>query len=134
MHEIAKLDRKGLREFGLLTGAIIAVLFGLVLPLLRGHGTPILPWIISSVLGLLALLLPQSLAPIYQIWMRIGLILGWINSRIILGITFFVVVTPMSVIMRFLNRDPLSRQFEAQLTTYRISSKIRTQQSMEKPY
>jgi predicted membrane protein len=134
MHEIAKLDRKGLREFGLLTGTIIAILFGLVLPLIRGHDLFVIPWIIGGVLGVLALFLPQSLAPIYQVWMRIGLVLGWINSRIILGIIFFVVVTPMSVMMRVLRCDPMTRKFEAQLATYRVPSQIKNRKSMEKPY
>ncbi len=70
-HEIPKLDKKGLREFGLLTGAIIALLFGLILPLLWGHNLPLVPWTIAGVLVSLAWFIPNSLSPIYQGWMRV---------------------------------------------------------------
>jgi hypothetical protein len=133
-HEIPKLDKKGLREFGLLTGGIIALLFGLILPLLWGHNLPLIPWIIAGVLMSLGLVIPNSLAPIYQGWMRVGQVLAWINSRIILGIIFFIIVTPMALIMRIIKRDPLNRKFEFRLETYRISSQIKNKVSMEKPY
>ncbi|MBE9116973.1 sxtJ [Lusitaniella coriacea LEGE 07157] len=134
MHDIPQLDRKGLRNFGLLTGIIIAVLFGFLLPLLRGHGLLLIPWIIGGVLGLFALIIPNALAPVYRVWMRIGLVLGWINSRIILGIIFFLVVTPMGFVMRLFSRDPMTRKIETQLETYRVPSQIRERKSMEKPY
>ena len=133
-YEIPTLDKKGLREFGLLTGGIIALLFGLILPLLWGHSLPLIPWIIAGVLGSLALLIPQSLAPIYQGWMRVAQVLAWVNSRIILGIIFFIIVTPMGLIMKIMKRDPLQRKFEFRLESYRVSSQIKNKLSMEKPY
>lgn len=133
-HEIPKLDKKGLREFGLLTGIIIALLFGLILPLLWGHNLPLVPWILSIVLGSLALLIPKALSPIYQVWMRIAQVLAWVNSRVILGIIFFVLVTPMALIMKLLKRDPLTRKFEFRRESYRVSSQIKNKLSMEKPY
>lgn len=134
MNEQKKLTIKELREFGLLTGAIIAGLFGLIIPLIRGHVLPIIPWIIAAVLGSLAIILPKSLDPVYRIWMKIGLALGWVNSRIILSIIFFIMVTPMAFIMKLLQRDTMARKFDFQLETYRISSKVHSHSSMEKPY
>ena len=133
-HEIPKLDKKGLCNFGLLTGTIIAVLFGLILPLLWGHGLPILPWIIGGVFYGLALIIPQSLDPIHYGWMRVGQVLGRVNSCIILGLIFFVMLTPMALVMRLINRDTMTRKFDFELETYRVSSKIRNTVSMEKPY
>ncbi|MGK7953884.1 MAG: SxtJ family membrane protein [Crocosphaera sp.] len=133
-HEIPKLDKKGLGDFGLLTGAIIALSFGLIIPLLWGHDLPLTPWIISGVLVSLSLSIPQSLAPVYQGWMRIAQVLAWINNRLILGIIFFIIVTPMGLIMKIIKRDPLKRKFEFKLETYRISSQIKKKLSMEKPY
>jgi hypothetical protein len=48
--EIKKLDKKGLRDFGLLIGGLIAVIFGLAVPLLRRHSLPWQPWAVGSVL------------------------------------------------------------------------------------
>ena len=132
--EIPKLDKKGLREFGLIRGGFIALLFGLLLPLLWGHQLPLIPWIIAIVLVILSLLIPQSLAPIYQGWMRVSQVLAWVNNRLILGIIFFIIVTPMALIMKIIKRDPLKRKFEFRLGTYRVSSQIKNKLSMEKPY
>ena len=132
--EIPKLDKKGLREFGLMTGGFIALLFGLLLPLLWGHDLPLIPWIIAGSLAFLSLFIPQSLAPIYQGWMKVAQVLAWVNNRLILGLIFFIIVTPMALIMKIIKRDPLTRQFEFRLETYRVSSKIKNKLSMEKPY
>lgn len=133
--EIPQLDKKGLREFGLVTGGIVAGLFGLLLPFIFRHALPAWPWIVATVLASLAVLSPRSLAPIYQVWMRIGLVLGFINTRIILGIMFYGVFVPMGLVMRVLfKRDPMNREVKQNLATYRIPSLDRPSKSMEKPY
>lgn len=134
MSDNKKLTIKELREFGFLTGGIIAGLFGLILPLIKGHSLPIIPWIIAIVLAGLAIFLPKSLDPVYGIWMKIGLALGWVNSRIILSIVFFIILTPMALIMKLLKRDTMARSFDFQVESYRVSSKIYPSSGMEKPY
>lgn len=134
MHKIPKLDKKGLREFGLTGGAILAVVFGLLLPLLRGHALPVWPWAAAGIFWVWALLAPATLNPVYQVWMRIGLALGWVETRIILGAVFYGLILPMGLIMRLLNRDSMARRFEPSLNTYRIPSTSRTRESMEKPF
>ncbi|MEL4894847.1 SxtJ family membrane protein [Crocosphaera sp. Alani8] len=133
-YKIPRLDKKGLREFGLIIGGMIAILFGLLIPSLWGHSLPLIPWIIAGVLVTFSLFIPQSLAPIYQGWMRVSQVLAWLNSRLILGLIFFIIVTPMSLIMKIIKRDPLNRKWEFSLETYRASSQIRKKLSMEKPY
>jgi len=134
MQENNKPTTKTLREFGCLVGGIGAGLFGAVLPLLKGHALPWQPCLIGSILAALGLVLPQSLVPIYRLWMKLGLMLGWINSRIILSIVFFVIITPMGLLMKLLNRDTMNRQWELQRSTYRIPSRDRAITQMEKPY
>jgi hypothetical protein len=134
MNDHKKLTIKELQEFGLLTGGIIAGLFGLILPLIQGHSLPIIPWIIAITLVGLAIILPKSLDPVYQVWMKIGLYIGWLESRIVLSIVFFIILTPMALIMKLFNRDTMARKFDFQGETYRISSKINPRSGMEKPY
>jgi len=62
--------------------------------LLRGDAPRLWALIISGILMALALLLPSILKPIYHVWMRIGAILGWVNTRIILAIGFFLGLFP----------------------------------------
>ena len=79
-----ELKHTELRSFGVVTGAIMAILFGVVLPWLLGHAFPWWPWVVGGVLVLSALVFPAGLRPVYRIWMTFGHALGWINTRIIL--------------------------------------------------
>ena len=88
-HPIPELDRKGLREFGLVTGAIVAGLFGLFFPWLLETGLPAWPWAVGGGLGLWALVAPASLRPVYRTWMRLGLALSRITTPLILGVVFY---------------------------------------------
>jgi hypothetical protein len=133
MHEIAELDSRGLRNFGLTTGAIVVGLFGMLLPWLLSHQWSLWPWILAAALWIPALLFPKFLKPIYWGWMKFGAVLGFINKRIILGLFFFVVMAPFGVIMRLFGYDPLRRRSEAQ-ATYRVPSKNQPTKNMEKPY
>lgn len=132
-YKIPKLNRKELRRFGLLTGTIISGLFGLVMPLILGDKLPLTPWIITGVMYGLATFIPQSLDPIYNNWMKVTQVLAWINTRIILGLIFFLIVTPMAFIMQLFNRDTM-KKINYSLETYRISSFFKEKNSMEKPY
>ena len=134
MHQITELDKKGLREFGLIGGAIVAILFGLGLPITRHHSLSILPWRIAGVLWIWALVAPATLNLVYQIWMRIGLVLGWIQIRVILGVVFYIIIVPMGLMKRLLNQDSWARGFQSNLPTYRQSSRIKTKETMEKPF
>ena len=134
MHEIKRLDAKGLREFGLITGAIVAGLFGLFLPWLFDFGVPFWPWILAAVLGLWALIAPATLEPVYRVWMRIGLLLGSVTTPLILGAAFFVVVLPTGVVMRLLGHDPMARKLRDDARTYRVPSRRIEAKNLEKPF
>lgn len=133
-HEIPKLDQKGLRQFGLLTGGIIAGLFGLLIPVLRQHALPLWPWIVAGILATWALVAPASLNPVYKAWMRFGQLLGAIETPIILGIVFYLIVLPMGLIRRWLSDDPMQRKLDRHQETYRVQSKLRPKVSMERPF
>ena len=134
MEAIVKLDKKGLRDFGLIFGLMIALVFGIVGPLLWRHALPLWPWIAAVIFWVWALLAPQTLNPVYQVWMRIGLVLGWINTRLILGIIFYLILTPMGIIRRSMGRDPMGREWKRHVESYSIPSQMRTRESMERPF
>ena len=101
------IQQKTLREFGLIIGLLIPFLIGWVLPILGGH--PLRLWTIGIGIPflILAILRPILLLYPYRAWMKLGFILGWVNSRIILGLVFLIVLQPIALIMRFLGHDPL---------------------------
>jgi hypothetical protein len=133
-HVIPELDARGLRRFALTTGAIVALLFGLVLPYLLDFGYPIWPWVLAAILVLWGLIAPSSLNPVYKGWMRFGLLLNRIVSPIVLGIVFFGMVTPIGVTMRLLGKNPLAHGKGAQRDSFRVPSRERDRKHLERPY
>lgn len=123
MSAIEQLDRKGLRKFGLVTGAIFLVLFGFILPWIFGHRLPDWPWYIAGALWILALLSPNLFKSVYTAWMRFGMVVGWINTRIILGILFYIPFTPAGLLLKVLCVDAMQRKLDAGIRIYRVESK-----------
>ncbi len=103
------ITKKQLREFGILIGFGFPILIGWLLPLFFGH--EFRAWTLwIGVPGLtLGLTIPRLLHFPYKIWMALGHALGWVNSHIILGLVFIVVLLPIAVIMRIIGYDPLRR-------------------------
>lgn len=96
-----------LREFGLLIGFGIPLLFGLFLPLIAGHQFRIWTLYIGIPTLIIGFVKPRLLINIYNGWIKLGYILGWINSRIILAIVFILVLQPIAIIMKLVGHDPL---------------------------
>ncbi len=133
-HPIPQLDRAGLRRFGLSTGALLALIFGLFLPWILSLRFPLWPWIAGGALSLWALLAPQTLDLVYRAWMRFGLVMGAIMNRVILALVFFAVMLPLGLVLRLTGHDPLARRFDPEAKSYRVPSRVRPDSSMEKPY
>jgi Kef-type K+ transport system membrane component KefB len=133
-HDIPDLDRKGLRHFGFTTGAIVAVLFGLLFPWLLERALPLWPWILGGVLSVWALLAPSSLRPVYRVWMRFGLLMSRITTPLILGIVFFIVITPIAIIRSLLGKDSLARHLDEASPSYRVESRKAARTNLEKPF
>lgn len=112
-------DNKRLRSFGLLVGGVFAVIG--VWPLVIHRAEP--RWwalILAVVLVLPGLIYPRSLYWPHKGWMTVGHVLGWVNTRIILGIVFFGIVTPIGIIRRMLGKDSMGRRTRPELDTYRV--------------
>lgn len=102
---------KKLREFGFLVGLGIPLLIGWILPLFTGHNFRIWTIYIGIPLIVLGFLKPKLLYYPYRLWMKLGEYLGWINSRIILGIVFIVILNPIAFIMKLFKYDPLRKKW-----------------------
>ncbi len=130
-----KSSKQELRQFGYLMGGMVALLFGLFLPWVLKQQLPTWPWIVTLIFLTLALLLPVSLKPVYLLWMKFGQLMGWINTRIILGLVFVVIFSPVGLLMRLIRHDPLQRRLLPEATSYRIEAKQSIcGHHMENPY
>ena len=116
------ITKKQLREFGFLVGFGFPILIGWLLPSITGHGFRAWTLWVGSPSFILGLAAPRLLHYPYKGWMALGHTLGWINSHIILGLVFIVVLQPIAYIMRLTGYDPLRRRRKGE-ATYRESYK-----------
>lgn len=133
-HDIPELDPKGLRQFAFTTGAIVVVLFGLALPWVFGFDYPRWPWILAAVLFVWGVVAPATLRPVYRGWMRFGLFMNKIVTPLILGIVYYLVITPLATVMRLRGRDPMARELSKDVDSYRLESSRNPVEKMERPY
>jgi hypothetical protein len=129
----SEITKKQLRSFGLTVGGVFAVI-GLWPVIVRG-GDPRWWFLVLAAL----LLVPAAIAPgvltwPYKRWMELGHLLGWLNTRIILGVIFFLVVTPIGLIRRWLGKDPMGRRFRPDLDSYRIPRQPRPASHLKNQY
>ena len=101
------ISKKILREFGFLIGFAFPFLIGWLIPILGGHSFRFWTLWISIPSLILAISKPRLLSYPYRGWMKLGYILGWLNSRIILGIVFLIILQPIALLMRIFGHDPL---------------------------
>ena len=132
-HKIPELDRAGLREFALVTGSVIAGLFGLFLPWVFDFVWPVWPWILAAILVTVGLAAPMALRLVYKGWMLFGLQLSKITTPIIMALVFFLVITPTGLIRRLLSKDSIARKFDDG-ESYRVPSKKTPAKNMERPF
>jgi hypothetical protein len=110
---------KELRQFGLLVGGVFAVI-GLWPVVFRSEAPRLWAMILGSLLIVLGVIVPHSLKQIHYGWMKIGHVLGSINTRIILGIIYYLLITPMGLVMRLMGKDSMHRAFAQDTATYRV--------------
>jgi len=117
------LSQDNLRKFGR-TMAFCLLAIGLVL-LLRRKSLFMVLWAIGLIFFILAQARAVSLRPIYKIWMGLAFCLGWVNTRIILLLVYYLVVTPIGLMMRLLRKDILSLRPDKAARTYWLKREIR---------
>ena len=99
---------------------LIPILIVALYPLINSEGFRIWAIIISVVFLLLAFIMPKILSIPNKLWFKFGLLLGAIAAPIIMGFIFFLVVTPIAIIMKLAGKDLLKRKYDKLSKTYWI--------------
>jgi len=122
-----------LRSFGFLWGGVLTLVA--VWPFVV-HQETMRTWalILAGLCILVALTQPRWLQPLYRGWMKVGHGLGFVNTRILLSIGYFFVLTPIGVIRRLLGKDSLHRTIEPDQPTYRSPRQVRLADHMKKQF
>lgn len=106
------------RSFGFVFAGFFAILGAL--PLIGGGEPIIWLWALAAAFAAVAILFPKTLASANRLWMKFGLLLGRIVNPVVMGIVFFIAVTPTGLMMRALGKDPLRLKFDKETDSYWI--------------
>jgi len=112
-------DKKELKKFAYVMTIAFGLVFGIIIPLILRKPFPHWPHYIWPELLILSFMYPPALTLAYLPWMKLGHALGYVNSRIILGVVFFFLFTPISLMRKMFGKDPLFRFFQKEIPTYR---------------
>ena len=102
------------RSFGIVF--FIVFLLIALYPLLKGNDLRIWSLVVSFIFLILGLINSKILTPLNRLWFKFGLLLGKFISPLIMGIIFFIVVTPIGIIMRLLKKDLLNLKYNKKET------------------
>ncbi len=110
--------RRDLLVFGLLLPTFFAII-GLLVWRRTAALTPATAlWAVGGTLSAIYAVWPASRRTIYVGWMTAVYPIGWTVSHLLLGIVYFVVITPIGLTMRVLGRDPMARRFDRSASSY----------------
>ena len=124
---------KEIRSFGLIFSLLVVLIFAGLMPWLFNQSMSVWPFVVSTVTALLALLAPSALRPLHSLFIKLGTLLGFINTQILLFIVFFGLFLPVGIIMWLVRRDILGRKPSTD-DSYRKLSQPRPRDHFERPY
>jgi hypothetical protein len=125
MNQLAPTEKQ-LRQYGLMMAGVLSIFVTVFFyKAWNTAGMALAIWVLFFLtLGLLA---PARLAPVYRGWMKFGMVIGNFNFKLILGILYFIMFTPMRVFASFFRDDPLTRKIELEKNTYWHDCETRSQ-------
>ena len=112
-----EVTKKQLRTFGIALSIFLGII-GLIHFLKGNTSQNFWFWGASGIAFLTTLSVPVLIKPVYRVAIFIAHILGWINTRIILGLIYYLLFTPIALIMKISGRDALNRKFDKEAKTY----------------
>ena len=106
------------RAFGFVFAVASAIVS--LWPLL--NGAPVRLWAvgIAFVFATVAILMPSLLQPLNRLWFRFGMLLHKIVNPLVMGLLFFITVTPIALVFRLIGKDPLNRELDPNCESYWI--------------
>jgi hypothetical protein len=123
LHESFERDEENLGSTDRGFGQVFAFVFALVAAINWWPGGAAWPWWLAggAVFLVLAYAAPRALAPLNRLWTKLGLLLHRIVNPLMMGFLFFLVMTPMGVVMRAFGKDFLRRRRDPAASSYWIA-------------
>lgn len=123
-----------LRVYGAISGLAVALVFGLVFPLLRESALPIWPWGVAGLLWLSAMSYPRVLAPLQWITHFIGSRAIGLVNWFVLGVFYYLILVPYGLVLRATGQISIKKGFNRNVDSYRVESTGKTPVDLEKPF
>lgn len=109
---------RDLRWFGLVVFAFCGVIGGLMWWRLGAPLAARAVWIVGACLATLFYAIPPLRRPMFVGWMYAAFPIGWVVSHVVLAIVYYLVITPIGLVMRIVGRDPMHRRPDPRAKTY----------------
>ena len=119
------------RNFGLVFFFVFLIVS--LWPLLNEGSFRIWSIIIAIIFLILSLINSKLLTPLNILWFKFGLFLGSIISPIVMGIIFFLVITPTGFVMKIIGKDLLNKKYDKKKKSYWIS-RSKTKSTMKQQF
>ena len=129
-----KTGKKDLRIFGVTIGIILLLIAGFLFYKDK-ESFQIFLYIAGAFIGF-GSIIPIILKPIYIVWMVFAVILGWFMTRVILSLLFYVIITPIGLVLRIFGKDFLELKKQAVQGSYwnQRDSNLEKNQNYEKQF
>ena len=111
-----KSEKSDLRNFGIIVGIILLVISGFLFWKEKESFQILLTFGVT--LCILGIVIPFILKPIYWVWMIFATILGWIMTRVILSLLFYIILTPIGLIPRLFGKQFLELRWDRSKESY----------------
>ena len=115
---VARIDEIELKKFGIIFSILLVCIFGFFVPWLFNKSIPLLPFLIATLITIVAFTKSALIWFLYKPWMIFGAIMGFLNTKIILSIAFFLVIWPTTMIVKLLRKDFLNLSNDQNSSSY----------------
>ncbi len=136
MHKNNKInDTKELKSFALLMSWAVPLLFIVIIPFLFDTTAKYSVLWFSLLLLSLYFVYPKGIYPFFRVWMFIAGILGWVNTRILLGLVFYLFILPFGFVMRTTGKlSYREKKSETDSTYWTASTDNLDKNDLERPF
>ena len=119
---LIELNKAPSRRELLVFGALFALFFGLIGGFIswkfEAPTVAYVVWSIAAAITIVFYALPPIRKPIYLAWIHLAFPIGWVISHVAMALIYYLVFTPIGLIMRLFGRDPMERRFDRGAETY----------------
>tara|TARA_B100001750_G_scaffold91215_1_gene72069 strand:- start:35 stop:430 length:396 start_codon:yes stop_codon:yes gene_type:complete len=119
MQKNSKIKINSNRSFGVVFFFVFLIIS--LWPLLNGNPLRVWSIFVAIIFLILGLINSNFLTPLNKLWFKFGKLLGFIVAPIVMGVIFFLIITPTGFIMKMLGKDLLNKKYNNKIKSYWIN-------------